>query len=301
MFAEGFRAALAARQEEVNSLVCVGLDPLVEKMPGRLKAMVTHPVAEAEWVLKWMKAIVDATAPYACMFKPQSAHWESIISGTGALRHLIQYIHERHPGIPVFLDAKRGDIGRTQQRYREAAFGILGADGMNFSPYMGFDCMAGLVSDEYPGKALVGLCYTTNPPAREVQDFGETCQRPPLWEHIATRVLAWAKELGVVQDAGLVMAAAYKKTQGGEGDVYVGHLSRCRQLVGDLLWFLAPGFGTQEGFVKATIEAAYRGWGSIALNSSSGIIFASAGDDYAEAAAAQAKELRDAVRMAMPA
>lgn len=217
------------------------------------------------------------------------------------LRELIFYIHRQYPGIPVFYDCKRGDIARTQKQYAHSAFGVLGADGMNFNPYMGKDCMSALVDKEnHPGKALVGLCYTTNPDARQIQDIpinSDDFGYNYLWEVIAGMTLGWARELGVVENAGLVMAAAYE--YGGSGRIYYLHLSRCREIVSDSMWFLIPGIGKQGGAVEQTVQAAYRGFGSIAINSSSGIIFASAGEDFAEVAAQKARELRDSINQAL--
>jgi orotidine-5'-phosphate decarboxylase len=231
------------------------------------------------------------------MYKPQRAHYESIRGGVDALRQLIYYIHSYYPGIPVFLDCKRGDIGRTQERYGIAQLELDSADGMNFSPYMGSDCLTSLAKAAGSEKALVGLCYTSNPAAREVQDI-MLANGMRYWEFIAERTLSWANLAGVLENAGLVMAAAYEFPKG-SGEVYSEHLTRCREIVGDQLWFLIPGIGTQGGFVEETVRSAYSGWGSIAINSSSGITFASDGDDFAEAAACKAEELRDQIRVAM--
>lgn len=292
-----FRARLAKRQEEAKTLVCVGLDPLLEKMPAHLKAR-EQESGTAYCVLRWMSDIATTTAPFASMFKPQSAHWEAIPSGIKALRNTIDYIKRTFPDIPVFLDCKRGDIARTQQQYRVACLDMLGADGMNFSPYMGKDCMAALVDKENLGRALVGLCYTSNPDAREIQDLLLINGRR-LWEFIAERTLLWAEELGVIKNAGLVMAAAYKPK--GSEKIYSEHLRRCREIVRNKLWFLIPGVGAQGGFIEETVRAAYTGPGSIAINSSSEIDFASSGEDFTEAAAEKARELRDAINNAIPA
>jgi len=297
MAERNFREMLAKRQQKINSLVCVGLDPLPDKLPDCVARSCTNPIAEK--VMFWMRNIVKATAPFASMFKPQRAHWEAMIKGEEALRLLIHYIREKHPDIPVFLDCKRGDIDRTQERYRVAHFDLDGADGVNFSPYMGKSCMAGLVDPNHLGRALVGLCYTSNPSARQIQDlssYGYSGTR--LWEIIAQFTLEWAKELGVVENAGLVMAAAYENPKG-SGEVYSQHLKRCRALVGDKLWFLIPGIGTQGGFIEETVKAAYAGPGSIAINSSSEIIFAGSGEYYATDAAKKAEELRDAINSAL--
>lgn len=293
----GFRKMLAERQEKADTLVCVGLDPLVEKMPPPSAA---RPLID--WsVERWMTDIAIATAPYVSMFKPQSAHWEAMGSaGVEALKRTIANIHKHCPGVPVFLDCKRGDIDRTQAQYRLAHLENLSADGMNFSPYMGRDCMASLVTEKTRGKGLVGLCYTSNPDARQMQDVIVDVNgiKMPYWCFVAGCTSDWATELGVLEDAGLVMAAAYEKPPKGSKVIYSEHLTRCRSIVGDRMWFLIPGIGTQGGFIEETVKYAYAGPGSIAINSSSGIIFASSGEDYAQAAANKARELRDQINAA---
>jgi len=289
---KGFRQLLTERQKKVNSLVCVGLDPLPEKLPICLKSDPAgfHLAAD---ITTWMKKIVDATAPYASTFKPQRAHWEAIPGGASALQKVVKYIKQNYPDIMVFLDCKRGDIGRTQERYKIAHFDIDGVDGINFSPYMGKDCMEFLVDKNHLEHALVGLCYTSNPSARETQDIMLRDGRY-YWEFMAKNILDWAESLGVVENAGLVMAAAFENPKG-SGNVFSGHLIRCREIVGDKLWFLIPGIGTQGGFIAETVRTAYTGPGSIAIGSSSEINFASSGEDFAEAAAKKAEELRDAI------
>lgn len=289
---KGFRQMLKERQKKVGSLVCVGLDPIPEKTPECIKG-------KNLWsrIAVHLREIIDATAQYALIFKPQKAHYEAFPDGQKTLQFIVDHIHNKYPDIPVFLDCKRGDIGRTQERYRIAHFEIDGIDGMNFSPYMGKDCMEWLVGKNNPGNAIVGLCYTSNPSAREVQDVILSDGRA-YWEFMAATVLKWAEELKVVQDAGLVMAAAYEPKKG-SGEIFSWHLSRCREIVGDKLWFLIPGIGTQGGFVEETVKTAYASPGSIAINSSSGITQASLGGDYAEAAALKAKELRDQINQAL--
>jgi len=293
----GFRARLAKQQEELNTLVCGGLDPLAENLP---KHLLRGGIPLANAVGAWMQEIALAIAPCVCMLKLQIAHWEAIPNGVGALEQLIREVHHQ-TNMPIFLDCKRGDIARTQKQYGVAAFDQLGADGMNFSPYMGKDCMAALADKEkWPGKALVGLCYTSNPTARQVQDALMADGRPS-WEHYAEWILQWAEELGVVENAGLVMAAAYGVKAGDKKTIYSAHLTRCRELVGDKLWYLIPGIGAQGGFIEETARTAYRGPGSIAISSSSEICFASAGEDFAEAAAQKAKALRDSINNAIAA
>lgn len=291
---KGFRQMLVERQKKVNSLICIGLDPLPEKVPDCIRG-------GSLWsrVAIQMIEIVDATAQYTSMFKPQKAHYEAIPEGQKALQAIVNHIHYRYPDIPVFLDCKRGDIDRTQQRYRIAHFEIDGVDGMNFSPYMGKDCMEQLVDEDNLGRAIVGLCYTSNKSVREIQDV-KLADGRHYWEFVAETILHWAWQLGITYDAGLVMAAAYEIKKG-SGEIFSWHLSRGREIVGDKLWFLIPGIGTQQGFIEETVKAAYAGPGSIAINSSSGITFASMGPDFAKAVAGAAfdlwKQIRNAVKI----
>ena len=287
---KGFRQTLAERQEKVNSLVCVGLDPLEEKIPESIQGVPWYRVSFQ------MKQIVDATAPFACMYKPQRAHYEAIPDGQKALREIVDHVHEKYPDIPVLLDCKRGDIDRTQKQYGIAHLVIDGVDGMNFTPYMGKDCLKDLIDPRRPGRALVGVCYTSNPAARQTQDI-KLADGRQYWEFMAETILQWAEELGVVADAGLVIAAAYEVKKG-SGEIFSWHLTRCREIVGDKLWFLIPGVGTQGGFIRQTVKAAYTVPGSVAINSSSAITFASMGKDFAEAAGREAKKLRDQINEA---
>ena len=291
-----FRPMLAARQEAVNSLLCVGLDPLVEKIPTILRTSKPYVISDRDATYDHMKKIVDATAPFASMFKPQRAHWEAIPDGTTALRSLVSYIHTNHPDIPVFLDCKRGDIDRTQRQYREAHFTLDGVDGMNYNGYMGKDTLKSLVDPAQLGRALVGLGRTSNPEAWEIQDRLLQAREQPVWQMMLECIHKWSEEFGVIENAGVVMGAAYKRPGG--NDIYSSHLEQARAIVGDKLWFLIPGVGKQGGAVYETVRTAYRGPGSIAINSSSDINFASSGPDFAEAAARAAEKLRDEMNQA---
>lgn len=293
---ESFRKKLARRQELTGSLVCIGLDPLPDKLPLHLRSEAPHKSHLATDIAIWMMGIVDATAIYAAMYKLQKAHWEAIPNGAFAMQMVIKYIETNYPEIVIFEDCKRGDIGRTQACYKVAQLQIDGAEGMNYSPYMGKDCLEFLTDKDY-GVGLVGLCYTSNSSAREVQDV-LLADGSPYWEFMAKTILKWSEDLGVVENSGLVMAAAYEYPKG-SGMVYSQHLSRCRVIVGDKLWFLIPGVGTQKGFIRETVQAAWAGWGSIVINSSSDIIFASQGEDFAEAAAEKAKLLYNALLKAL--
>lgn len=237
--------------------------------------------------------IVDAVAPYVCMFKPNRAHWNAIPGGIEALRILIAYIHFKYPDIPVFEDCKVGDIDRTQVDYRRAVFELDGADGMNYNGYMGIDTLKSLIDPNYPGRALVGLGRTSNPKAWEVQDRLLVDGRR-VWEAAVQDILNWSTSLDMVDNAGVVMGAAYLYG----GQPYFAHLKQAREIVGDKLWFLIPGIGKQGGVIEETVRHSFMGPGSITINSSSGITEASAGEDFAEAAASEAMRLRDQMRKA---
>ena len=288
----GFRQMLKNIQMKKRTLACIGLDPNPDKLPEPFQKWWWRILPTAIAVYFWMRDIVDATVPYASMFKPQSAYWEAIFGGRIAMWFLVRYIHRNYPEIPVFLDCKRGDIDRTQKKYAKAHLGLDNVDGMNFSPYMGSSCMKNLIDKmRYAGRAIVGLCYTSNPEARQIQDVMLADGRR-FWEFIAKTTLEWAEEFGIVENAGLVMAAAYESPKG-SGTVVSDFLRKCREIVGDKLWFLIPGVGKQGGLVRETVLAGWAGLGSMAISSSSGISEASSGPDYREAAAAEAKKLAD--------
>lgn len=284
-----FRIRLAERQRLAKTLLCVGLDPDIKELPYSIQeqiAKLDNDEEKAIIVGNHMQNIVDATAIFACMYKPQIAHWEALgTTGLMELTRLICYIKQTYPEIPVFLDCKRGDIDNTQEMYRIASFEKYRADGMNFNPYMGRSCMKALYDENNPGRALVGLCFTSNPDARETQD-ALMADGDMYWQFIAKKTLKWAEELGpgVLNNAGLVMAAAYADKDN-PGVIHKEHLVSCRQIVHNKFWFLIPGIGKQGGLLTETIESAYFGPGSIAVNESRSIIFASKGDDYLFAAA----------------
>ena len=288
MSTRNFREMFTNRQVKANTMLCVGLDPLKKNIPSFVREKCT---TDEMAFFRWMRDVVDATAPYACMFKPQRAHWEAIENGERALRMIVGHIHKNHPGIPVFGDCKRGDIARTQTQYRVAHFELDGFDGMNYNGYMGKDTLGALVDKSHLVRALVGLGRTSNPEAWEFQDRLGTDGKKN-WEFMIEQILKWSEEFGVLENAGVVMGAAHPKS-GDTNVIYSEHLSHAREIVGDKLWFLIPGVGKQGGAVKETVEASYCGPGSIAVNSSSDVIFASDGPDFAEAAAKKAMTTQD--------
>lgn len=156
-----FIEKLNKRIDAVDSMLCVGLDPDLKRLPA-------HLTKDAEGVLQFCCAIVDATAPYVCAFKPQIAYF----AGEGlekTLEQVIAYIHEKHPDIAVILDAKRGDIGSTAKQYAKEAFVRYQADAVTLSPYMGFDTVEPYF--EYEGRGVILLCRTSNPGGADIEEL----------------------------------------------------------------------------------------------------------------------------------
>lgn len=186
-----FSAKLAQAVAANQSLLCVGLDPDPASFPAHFAA--GDP---GQALLDWGKRLIDQTADLACCYKPNSAFYEQFgAAGWEALRQTIAAVP---PDIPVLLDAKRGDIGSTAAAYARAAFDELGADAVTLSPYLGRDSVAPFLA--YPGKAAFVLCYTSNPSAAAIQEFG---QGQWLFEHIVQQAMSWGEpgQIGLVVGA----------------------------------------------------------------------------------------------------
>ncbi len=275
-----FVSALQAAWRRSDSLLCVGLDPDPARMPA---ALAGRPDA----VFEFCRAIVDATAGAACAFKPQIAYFASQ-RAEDQLEALIAHIHARHPGIPVILDAKRGDIGSTAEHYAREAFERYGADAVTLSPYMGFDSIEPYLA--YPERGAILLCRTSNAGGSDLQALGvpaDAALDAPaerLYERVA-RLAAGPWNRG--NALGLVVGATFP-----------AELRRVRELAGDLP-LLVPGIGAQGGDIEAAVAAGATadGFGMI-VNSSRAILYASGGDDFAQAAAVAATATRDALRAA---
>ncbi|HMA12201.1 MAG TPA: orotidine-5'-phosphate decarboxylase [Steroidobacteraceae bacterium] len=265
----GFIARLYSAARRNNSLVCVGLDPELEKIPAHIRAM-------PQPILEFNRRIVDATADYACCFKPQFAHYAAL-GAEDQLLATIRYIHEQHPGLPVILDSKRGDIGSTAAKYAQESFGRYGADAVTVNPYLGFDSVEPYL--KWQDRGVIILCRTSNPGARDFQDLDAGGKR--LYRHVAERV---ARDWNAGGNCMLVIGATYPQ-----------ELAEIRAVVGDLP-FLVPGVGAQGGDVAAAVRAGRTrdGFGLV-LNSSRGIIYAGSGEDFADAARIAARTLRDEI------
>ena len=266
----GFMRQLRQRWDDAGSLVCVGLDPEPGKFPGKF-------AQDEDAVFSFCRDIVDATAEFACAFKPQVAHFAAL-GAEGALERLIAHIHDAHQGIPVILDAKRGDIGSTAMHYAAEAFDRYGADAVTANPYLGRDSLQPFL--DRADKGVVVLCRTSNPGAADLQDLAMADGRP-LYQHVAQTV---ARDWNGNGNCLLVVGATWPD-----------QLREVRELVGDLP-FLVPGVGAQGGDVEAVVTNAKTADGTgLVISSSRAILYASSDDDYAQAAATAAQALRDEI------
>jgi len=262
-FAEKLNKAWKA----TNSLVCVGLDPEPKKFPDRFRDA-------PGGIFEFNKAIIDATRDLACAYKPQFAHH----AAENQLEHTIDYIKTRCPDAIVILDSKRGDIGSTAEQYAHEAFERYGADAVTVNPYLGRDSVEPFL--KHSDKGVIILCRTSNAGAKDFQDLNVGPERK-LFQHVAETV---AREWNADGNCMLVVGATYPD-----------ELADIRSRVGDLP-FLVPGVGAQGGDVAKVMKAGKTAAGAgLVISSSRAILYASSGDDFADAARKAAQELRDAI------
>ncbi|HZX72250.1 MAG TPA: orotidine-5'-phosphate decarboxylase [Rhodanobacter sp.] len=252
-----------------DSLVCVGLDPEPAKFPAHL-----HNDSDA--LFTFCAAIVDATADLVCAFKPQIAHFAAL-RAEEALERLIAHIHAMHPGVPVILDAKRGDIGSTAQHYAAEAFERYRADAVTLNPYLGHDSIQPFL--DRADKGVILLCRTSNPGGADFQALD--CGGQPLYLRVAETV---ARDWNGNNNCALVTGATWPE-----------ELCKVRAVVGNMP-LLVPGIGAQGGDVEAVLRHGRTANGDgLLISSSRAILYAGKDRDFAAAARHAATELRDTV------
>ena len=272
-----FLDKLLAVSRQQDSLLCVGLDPEQERLPSRLQNM---PAARA--VTYFCQAIIEATAPYVCAFKPNLAFFE-VLGPEGM--YVFQKVLQAVPGhIPIIVDAKRGDLGNTARNYAATVFDIYACDAVTVNPYLGYDSVAPFLA--YEEKAVFFLCRTSNPSAHDFQDL-LVCEEKghvrPLYEEIAKRVQLWNR----IGNCGLVVGATYPQ-----------ELNTIRAMCPDMP-ILIPGVGAQGGNLEASVLAGVDVSGEKAIISvSRAILYAGDGDDYTVSAAIEARKLRNRINEA---
>jgi orotidine-5'-phosphate decarboxylase len=275
-FLDRLRAAECSNQ----SMVCVGLDPEPARFPGALRG-------DASRIFDFCAAIVEATADLVIAFKPQIAYFAAH-RAEGQLERLMAHMRQVAPGVPVILDAKRGDIGSTAAQYAVEAFERYGADAVTLSPFMGFDSVEPYL--KYQGKGAFLLCRTSNPGGDDLQSqrLSSVPGEPLLYEHVA-RLAQGPWNLN--GQLGLVVGATYP-----------AEIERVRAIA-PTMPLLIPGVGAQGGDAAATVRAGWRGNAQatvapIIVNSSRAILYASSGADFAQAARREAAKTRELLQAA---
>lgn len=267
-----FTALLRQAWTRRDSMLCVGLDPDLSRLPEGIER--TPAGVEA-----FCRQIVDATGDLVCAFKPQIAYFAAI-GAERELERLCTHIRESHPDVPLILDAKRGDIGDTAALYAREAFERYGAHAVTVNPYLGTDSLEPFLS--HAGRGVIVLCRTSNAGSGEFQSG--LVEGAPLYERVArTAKDVWARR----GEVALVVGATYPD-----------ELARVRSIVGDMA-LLVPGIGAQGGDVAAVVRAGRdsSGYGLI-VNSSRAVLYADSGTGFATAARAVASATRDAIRAA---
>jgi len=254
-----------------DSLLCVGLDPDINKIP-------THLRNQKDALFLFNKAIIDATYDLVCAFKPQMAYFSSQ-GAEQQLHKTITYLKDNYPHIPIILDAKRGDIGSTAHHYAAEAFERYGVDAVTINPYMGFDSAAPFL--KYQDKGAIFLCRTSNSGAADLQDL--LVDGRPLYEKVATLI---TEQWNSNNNCLLVVGATWP-----------AQMHKIRSICGDMP-FLVPGIGTQGGDIKEIVTAGQtqKGTGLI-ISSSRAVIYAAQDEQFAFAARESAKNFKEQINL----
>jgi orotidine-5'-phosphate decarboxylase len=266
-----FNEQLVERWHSRQSMLCVGLDPDPQRLPA---AYLSNADSKGDAVLAFCCDIVDATADSVCAFKPQFAYFAAA-AAESQLAELIRYIHQRHPDIPVILDAKRGDIGATAEQYAIEAFERFAADAVTVNPYLGEESVRPYL--EYADRGTIVLCRTSNPDSDWLQNHPAD---DPIYLKVARSALGWNRNNNVL----LVAGATYSE-----------ELARIRETVGDMT-LLVPGVGAQGGDLAAVLEQGSdaNGYGLI-INAARSILYADA-ENAGAGAAGEAAKIVDEMR-----
>jgi len=261
------KAALLEQIKSKRSVLCVGLDTDLEKIPQ-------HLLKEDDPVFAFNKAVIDATAAFTVAYKPNIAFYESMgVKGWQSLEKTIQYLDEKYPEIFTIADAKRGDIGNTSKMYAKAFFENMNFDSVTVAPYMGEDSVTPFL--EFPNKWVILLGLTSNKGAFDFQ-FIENAEGEVLFESVVKKAQEWA----TADQLMFVLGAT--KTE---------HLARLRAIAPDH-FFLVPGVGAQGGSLEEVLKQATNKDYGVLVNSTRGIIYKSNGLDFAQAAGSAASTLQ---------
>ena len=254
-----------------QSFLCVGLDPDIRKIPAHLKESSANPIFD------FNRAIIDATSPYCVAYKPNLAFYESAgLAGMVAFEKTMTYLRTHHPHHLVIADAKRGDIGNTAAMYARTFFEEYQADALTVAPYMGEDSVTPFL--HYAGKWVVLLALTSNAGSRDFQ-LTEDAAGERLFEKVIRQSQKWGTEENMMYVVGATQ----------------GRMFEAIRRVAPRHFLLVPGVGAQGGSLEDVCRYGMNSHCGLLVNSSRGIIYASAGEDFAAAAAAAAQELQAAM------
>jgi len=265
------RAELIKEIITKKTFLCVGLDPDVDKIPQFL-------LEEEDPIFEFNRQIVDATAEYCVAFKPNTAFYEAYgLSGMTSLEKTIKYIKQEYPNHFLIADAKRGDIGNTSTMYAKAFFKRLHADAITVAPYMGSDSVKPFL--QFDGKWAIVLALTSNEGAKDFQlDEGKV---EPLYKHVLRTSSQWGTADNMMYVVGATKADMFD-------DV--------RRIVPNH-FLLVPGVGAQGGSLADVCKhGLIKNDIGLLINSSRAIIYASNGEDFAAAAAKEAKKVADEMK-----
>ena len=253
---------LYSQIKKKGTMLCVGLDTDYSKIPECIKS--GRSMAEA--VLEFNRRIIDATAPFCVAFKPHLAFYEYLgTEGMAVLDKTVEYIRTNHPDQFIIADAKRGDIGNTARMYAKSLFETFDFDAVTLSPYMGSETVTPFL--DYPGHFAIVVALSSNPSSSDFQTVGKDGK--PLYRIVIEKMM----EISNPENMMFVIGATKSDK-----------LKSIRAFCPDN-FFLVPGVGAQGGSAEEVIESGANSKGGLLINSSRGIIYASSGEDFAEAAA----------------
>lgn len=246
-----FRQKLEKIIKKNNSLLCIGLDPDLEKIPQHLRK-------SKDPIFDFNKRIIDATHDLVCAYKPQIAYYNGLgIRATESLLKTVNYLVGSYPEIPIILDSKRADIGFTARLYAKEAFDVFNADALTVNPYLGLDSLKPFL--ERKNKGIIILCRTSNPSASDFQDIEVYPNKTPLYVCVAKKVQEWNK---IYKNCLLVVGATWPQ-----------QLKKIRKIAKDM-FFLVPGVGAQGGDLKKALTAGLtKNKSGLIISLSRGIIF----------------------------
>ena len=250
-----------------KSFLCVGLDTDLKKIPDYL-------LSEEDPIYTFNKAIIDATAPYCVAFKPNAAFYESEgMKGIWAMEKTIEYIRTKYPDQFIILDAKRGDIGNTSERYAASAFENMKAHAITIAPYMGEDSVKPFL--KYSGHWAILLALTSNKGSADFQ-LTEDANGERLFEKVLKKSKEWASDEQMMYVVGAT-----------QGEMFAD----IRKHVPDH-FLLVPGIGAQGGSLEEVVKYGMNKQCGLLVNSSRAIIYADNTEEYANAARAAAKKVQ---------